>query len=208
MMSEGKLIVIEGLDGCGKSTQARLLGAHLLALGRDCSVQCEPTAGETGRFLRRVLSGEIAASPQVQAALFVADRIAHNDEISALLTEGKDVISDRYYYSTMAYQGAYADRDWVREINTRCPYIRRPDLCIFLEAPVEVCLARIAAGRKADEREIFENAESLERIRARFDEVFASLPEDPVVRIDASGSPEEIRARINAEADRILGSYH
>ncbi|MBQ6019341.1 MAG: dTMP kinase [Clostridia bacterium] len=204
-MSEGKLIVMEGLDGCGKSTQARLLGAHLLALGRDCSVQCEPTAGEIGRLIRRVLSGEVAASPQVQAALFVADRIAHNDEITELLSAGKDVISDRYYYSSLAYQGSYADEEWVKQINTACPYIRRPDLCIFLEAPVEVCLSRIAAGRNASEREIFENAESLERIRARFDEVFASLPEDPVVRIDASGSPEEIRARINAEADRVLG---
>ena len=205
MMAQGKLIVIEGLDGCGKSTQARLLGAYLLSRGRDCSVQCEPTAGETGKLIRRVLSGEVPASPQVQAALFVADRIAHNDEMTSLLASGKDVISDRYYYSSLAYQGSYADRDWVRAINTACPYIRRPDLCIFLEAPVEICLARIAAGRNAEEREIFENAESLERIRARFYEVFASLPDDNIVRVDASGSPEQVRALINAEADRILG---
>ena len=203
-MSEGKFIVIEGLDGCGKSTQARLLGAYLLSLGRDCSVQCEPTKGETGRFLRRVLSGEVPASPQVQAALFVADRIAHNDEISVLLSEGKDVICDRYYYSSLAYQGAYADRDWVRQINTCCPYIRRPDLCVFLEAPVEVCLERIAQGRKESQREIFEDAEHLERIRARFDEAFASLPQDNIVRVDASGSPEEIRVKINAAVNAVL----
>ncbi len=203
-MSEGKFIVIEGLDGCGKSTQARLLGAYLLSLGRNCSVQCEPTKGETGVFLRRVLSGEVLASPQVQAALFAADRIAHNDDISAKLSAGIDVISDRYYYSSLAYQGAYADQTWVRELNTRCPYIRRPDLCVFLEAPVEVCLARIAEGRRESRREIFEDAEHLERIRARFDEVFSSLPEDHIVRIDASGSPEQVRARINAEIDQIL----
>ena len=136
------------------------------------------------------------ASPAVQAALFAADRIAHNEQIDALLAAGINVISDRYYYSSMAYQGAYADADWVRRINTDCPYIRKPDLCIFLEAPVEVCLDRIHHGRAATEIEIFENAESLKKIKRRFDAVFAALPADPIAKIDASGTVASIQASV------------
>ncbi len=207
-MSEGVFIVMEGLDGCGKSTQTALLKAYLTQSGRAVVCTAEPTEEATGKLLRRVLSGEIPCDPATAAALFAADRVRHNllpeTGIQALLQRGVIVLCDRYYYSSMAYQGAQADPDWVRRLNRENPYIRRPDLCLFLEAPVDVCLSRIRAGRKPDDREIFENRRSLEAIRSQFDRVFASLPDDPVIRIDASGDIPSVFDAIRAAVDAVL----
>ena len=80
------------------------------------------------------------------AALFMADRVAHNvnpvNGISAMLAQGRDVICDRYYYSSLAYQGVVSDPDWVFHINVDCPEIRRPDLCVFLDLDEEACIRR------------------------------------------------------------------
>ena len=209
-MQKGKFIVLEGLDGCGKSTQASLLAEALTRAGRKVVRTAEPTGEPTGKLLRRILAGEVPCDPATAAALFAADRVRHNRlperGIEALLAQGAIVLCDRYYYSSMAYQGAEADFDWVRRLNTENPYIRRPDLCLFLEAPVEICLGRIHANRGPDSREIFENHRALERIRARFDEVFAALPEDPVVRIDASGDVPAVFAQIRAAVEPLFAA--
>lgn len=194
-MADGKFIVIEGLDGCGKSTQAALLTQRLQEAGIAVCRTAEPTTGETGKFLRRILAGEVSCHAATVAALFAADRVEHNlspDGIQALLQKGSWVVCDRYYYSSMAYQGMDADFNWVKRLNVENPYIRKPDYCLFLEASPEVCLARIQAGRGADSREIFENQKTLLRIRAQFDAVFAALPAERVVRIDASGAVETV----------------
>lgn len=196
-----KFIVFEGLDGCGKTTQAKLLCDRLNQKGIKAQFTAEPTNGESGKLIRRILGGEIKADTPTIAALFAADRVYHNQNpqsgINKLLSDGITVVSDRYYYSSMAYQGIDSDFDWVKSINIDCPYIRKPDICIFLEAPEHVCLDRIRAGRDESQIEIYENEQALRKIKQRFDDVFSSLKNENIVRLSAEGSIEDIAERID-----------
>ncbi len=194
-------IVFDGMDGTGKTTQMRLLSERLTAAGRPCVLTAEPSASEDGRRLRRALSGEEPASNSRLAALFLLDRIGHNEEIGRWLAEGKTVISDRYYYASMAYQGAGDAFDWVRNMNLDCPDIRRPDGCIILDMDPRASMARIRAGRTEDELEIYETVEKQERVRALFARTCESLRgRDLIITVDADGTPDEV-------ADRIWQAY-
>ena len=106
---KGRLIVLEGIDGAGKTTQASLLEAHLRAMGREVFRTAEPTPFPSGIALREALGGKVKKSECEMATMFVLDRIAHNihptEGIRAILDAGMDIICDRYYYSTLAYQG-------------------------------------------------------------------------------------------------------
>ena len=106
-MARGRLIVFEGIDGAGKSTQIAHLAAALRAEGRDVLLTAEPTDGVTGKMLRAALGGRDDRSPAEMAALFVLDRIYHNKEIEAALAGGRDVICDRYYYSSLAIRAVF-----------------------------------------------------------------------------------------------------
>ena len=190
----GKFIVFEGIDGAGKTTQVELLAKRLEAAGKKAHITAEPTTLPSGKELRRVLGGEIKKSACETAVLFALDRIAHNiDEkegIGALLSAGYDVICDRYYYSSLAYQGSSTDYDWVKTLNLRCPEIRKPDLCIFLDLTPEQSLERITKGR--DKLEIFENVETLTKVRERFFSTIVDLCDENIAVIDAYRTPEEI----------------
>lgn len=204
----GRLIVFEGIDGAGKTTQIALLKAVLEAEGRHIACTAEPTDSPTGRMLREALSGRACRTACEMAALFTLDRIYHNvaplTGIRAQLDAGVDVICDRYYYSSLAYQGSQTDPAWVREMNLSCPEITRPDLCIFLDLTPEESLARIYRGR--DTREIYENSETLRRVRDCFYEVFSALREtDRIVVVDASRSVEDIAEEIASVVRGILG---
>ncbi len=205
----GKFIVFEGLDGSGKSTQIGLLEAYLRGAGRRVFVTAEPTGSDTGVLLREALSGRVKKSPSELAALFVLDRIGHNIDpvsgINRMLKGGYDVICDRYYYSSLAYQGSETDFHWVLHMNTRCPEIRRPDLCIFLDLSPEDCMERIAARR--GEREIYEELEKLKRIREAFLRVLDAT-DDRVEIISGAGSPEQIAKRVSEAAKRLFGNEH
>lgn len=194
-MERGCLIVLEGLDGAGKTTQLSLLRDWLLAQGKRVFCTAEPTDSETGRMLRDALSGKTPRTACELAALFTLDRIGHNVDpdrgIARMIRDGYVVLCDRYYYSSLAYQGAETDADWVRNMNLNCPEIRRPDLCIFLDLSPEESIRRITRGRES--LEIFERQDRLERIREQFRAVLASLPDETVRVIDASRSPEEVR---------------
>ena len=203
-MTDAKLIVFEGIDGCGKSTQIGRLAAYLQSLGRQVSVSCEPTETPTGKMLREALSGKVKRTPCEMAALFTLDRIVHNkceNGIEKTLENGVDMLSDRYYYSSLAYQGSLCDYEWVKGMNLDCPDIRRPDLCIFLDIPPKVALERI--GRRGEATEIYEKEETLTLFRATFMRVFESL-DDRVAVIDATGTPDEVAARVIAAVDEIL----
>ena len=192
-----KFIVFEGIDGAGKTTQAKLLAEKIKEMGKTAELTAEPTTLESGKALRRVLSGEEKKSNCEIATMFTLDRIAHNVHpetgINALIEKGVDVISDRYYYSSLAYQGSATSYPWVKSLNLDCPEIRRPDLCIFLDLKPEESLERISKGR--EKLEIFENLETLTRVRESFFGVFADL-DDNVAIIDAYRTPEEIAADI------------
>lgn len=196
----GRFIVIEGLDGTGKSTQIQLLAKRLREKNIPVEITAEPTAHESGKLIRRILSGEIKCDPWASAALFLADRITHNtgeNGIKALTEAGSTVISDRYYYSTFAYQGMDTDLNWAMDMHYNCPLIKKPDLVLFLTMSAEKCIERINANRKAEEIEIFENTETLQRISNQFDKVFSLIKDkENIVYIDADGTIEEVSDRI------------
>ena len=195
-MKKGKFIVFEGIDGAGKTTQIQLLAKRLRESGVDVDVSAEPTTNESGKALRRALSGQDKKSYCEMAAMFVLDRIGHNYEIRELVDAGKTVISDRYYYSSLAYQGKATDYNWVRTMNIDCPDIRRPDVCIYLDLTPEESLKRISNGRESVE--IYENLEKLTEVRASFYYTIEDLRKDgeQIFIVDASRSIEKISDEI------------
>lgn len=201
---KGRFIVFEGIDGAGKTTQIERLAARLRSDGRKVAVTAEPTESVSGGMLRDALGGLQKRTACEMAAMFVLDRIFHNvnpSGIGALLDSGYDVICDRYYYSSMAYQGSQTDFAWVRDMNLGCPEIRRPDLCIFLDLSPEESLARI--GRDRAKTEIYEKKEILETVRRQFLRVFEEL-DDKVAVIDTTGqSIDEVAEKVAEAVDTL-----
>lgn len=193
-------IVFEGLDGSGKGTQISMLARRLESEGAKLAITAEPTQFATGGLVRDALGGLTRRTQSELAGLFLADRIAHCSNpvsgIGALLKDGCTVICDRYYYSSFAYQGMDTDLKWVMDSNLNCPDIIKPDVCVFLDVPPEECDRRIAAGRAS--REIFEQIETIRRIREKYMEVFRLLPEHNIKIVSAIGTPEEITERVYA----------
>src|SRR5690348_3067705 len=127
---KGKLIVLEGLDGAGTTTQAKRLVEHLTSHGTKAHVTREPSDGPVGVLIRQMLTGGHAIpgqsiSQSTFGLLFAADRLDHlQREVEPQLAAGAVVISDRWYHSSLAYQGTGADRDWIAALNGRA---RRPE---------------------------------------------------------------------------------
>ncbi len=197
--NRGRFIVFEGLDGAGKTTQIELLARRLRESGRRVYCTAEPTESVTGGLLRDALGGVSRRTACEMAALFLIDRTHHNinpvNGIQKMLADGYDVICDRYYYSSMAYQGSETDPDWVRDMNLNCPEIMRPDVCIFLDLTPEQSMARITGGRATTE--IYENEERLTLVRERFYRIIKELADkDNICVIDAYRTIDEIHQDI------------
>ena len=197
--NRGLFIVFEGIDGSGKTTQVKMLSAALEAMGRKTFVTAEPTTFPTGKALREALGGRVKKSECEMAVMFVADRIAHNitaeEGIEALLEAGVDVICDRYYYSSLAYQGQATDYQWVKTMNIDCPQIRRPDACIYIDLLPEQSLERISKGR--DSVEIYENVETLTKVRNQFLAVIEDLAKtDNIHVVNGYRTPDEVSSEI------------
>ncbi len=199
-MKQGKFIVIEGLDGSGKSTQIQRLADYYKKLGEKVYITAEPTEFETGSYLRRILSESQEKNMYLQAALFLADRLEHITHpefgIKKYLDEGYVVICDRYYYSSFAYQGTATDMDWVMNINLGCKDILTPDLCIFLDVNPDTCKERI--DRVREKPELYEkNITLMREIRENFLSVFNRLKkEQNIVLIDANKQLEDVEKEI------------
>lgn len=160
MKKRGVFICIEGLDGSGKTTHAHRLVRNLQKRGFDAIYTTEPSRGEFGIFIRRsVLQGEKRLPRVVEALLFAVDRVDHLErEVEPALREGKVVVSDRYVYSSLAYQGAAGlDLRWIEEINRSA---LSPDLAIYIDVPPEVVLKRIRR-----EKSVMETLETQRKVR-------------------------------------------
>ncbi len=158
-----KFIVLEGLDGAGTTTQLRLLSERLAREGTPHLATCEPTDGQIGKMLRAILARDVRAHPRTVALLYAADRSEHVHDpatgIEAGVKKGQLVISDRYLFSSLAYQSIECGRDFVLALNAGFPL---PQLLLFLDTPVEVCQERLSArGRK----ELYDGATFQTRVR-------------------------------------------
>ena len=181
----GVLVNLEGIDGCGKSTQSKLLLEKLEGEGEKVIILKEPTKRPHGQKLWDVLHGKRKATNEEILELFVLDRIQHVEEkIQPALDDGTVILMDRYYYSSMAYQVAGGiDVEEIREKHVFAP---KPDVVLIFDLPVSVALERVKGHSDADE---FEKEEHLEKVRV----AYLDLENDPLVRIvDATRTPEEI----------------
>ncbi len=151
MRGKGKFVSIEGQDGCGKTTHARLLARWLRSEGFEVVLTDEPTNGVFGKLVKKVLRGQLKLPMTAEALLFAADRVQHvRDLILPSVNAGKIVVSERYVYSSMAYQSARGlPVRWIKRINRYAP---KPDLTILIDVPTEVSSARIGS-RRLDEFE-------------------------------------------------------
>ena len=204
-MQRGKFIVFEGLDGSGKSTHMKLLAARLEGQGHRVLQTKEPTNGEVGRHLQKILSSGADTDMHLQAALFLADRIEHITDrsggINRALDAGCTVICDRYYYSSFAYQGTKIDMDWVMDINLKSPAMLTPDLCVFLDVDPLECKSRLDAERHT--LELYEkDAALMAQIRMNFMSVFEKLkPRENIVIIDANRPKPDVAQDIIAAVE-------
>jgi dTMP kinase len=201
----GKLIVLEGIDGAGTTTQTARLCAALAARGRDAHATREPTTGPVGRLLREMLGG---AHQPVDATtlglLFAADRADHlQREIEPALARGAVVVSDRYYPSSLAYQSDPDDHaafERVRVLNERA---RRPDLTLLLEVPVDVAAARRAADGRPDE--LFDRIETQRRVAEGYRRVVAVLGgHERIEVLDGTRPLDAVAAEILARVLAVL----
>jgi dTMP kinase len=197
-MSPGIFIVIEGIDGTGKSTQARRLAEWFTAQGREVLLSREPTDGPWGKQLREsAASGRL--SPDDELEYFLKDRRQHVEElIKPAIAAGKVVILDRYYFSSMAYQGSRGfDVAEIRRRNEEFAPV--PNLLLILDLDVDAAHQRI--GVRGDTANEFEKRENLIRCR----EIFLSLANEPFSRvIPSAGTLDEVSLRIRETVTQAL----
>jgi len=205
-LEKGKLIVLEGIDGSGTSTQAKLLYEALQKRNYPVELTSEPSDGAIGNLIRDYLKGEQVFSERNLGAhslalLFAADRLDHlGSRILPWLIRGKVVVSDRYLLSSLAYQSLDCDLEWIKIINREAP---PPDLTILLDLPVEISLKRVSQRQLWPE--LFEKAEIQKRVRENYLRLARELYSDQrIVVIDADKSIEEIGAQILKEALNYL----
>ncbi len=202
MTRRGLLISVEGIDGTGKTTQVRLLKEWLEEHGRKAVALKEPTQGPYGREIaRRAAAGTL--TPDEELRLFMLDRREDvRDNIKPALEAGAVVIMDRYYQSSMAYQGARGlDVEKIKKANEEFSPV--PDLIIVLDIDPHRSLARVK-NRKSPVVGHFENEAYLERAR----EIFLQIGRGPnAVVVDADAPVEEVRRRIvRAVEERLPGA--
>ncbi len=206
----GRFIVLEGLDGAGTTTQARMLGDALRRAGRRVHVTAEPSAGPGGALIRQILTRRVTGpdgagfDPAALALLFAADRLDHlATEVTPRLRDGVDVVSDRFTLSSLAYQGiTTGDMAWVDAINRRASV---PDLTVFLRVPATVALRRRKAVTAAADREIFEVSAFQKRVADGYERAIAFLRAagQRIVEVDGQAPPEAVAAAVRAEVERI-----
>jgi len=194
----GILIAVEGIDGTGKSTQVGLLAEYLRKKGYTVIETREPTDGPFGKKIRQLFADRGKCSPEEELALFIEDRRQHVREvIGPALAEGYIVVTDRYYFSTAAYQGA-AGHD-PEDVFAKNSFAPEPDLVILLTMKPQASLTRIKELR-GEELNDFEQEDQLHRVAALFD----SFRNPNITRIDADASMHQVGQKIRMAVESLL----
>lgn len=188
-------IVLEGIDGSGTTTQLNALSNHF----KNSFKTNEPTSSEIGVLIRNVLSGKVDVLPHTLALLYATDRYEHLYGKDGIIEKAKDhlVISDRYYYSSLAYQGITCGYDNVKKLND----FPEPKLVLYLDTPVDVALSRIQSRGK--EIDIFENKAFLEKLSENYKRSFKET-KSKVVKINGLLSIQEITEKCIEAISSIL----
>ena len=195
MNKKGTFICIEGLDGSGKTTQAKLLAKNLRK-SHNAVYTAEPSHGKIGTFIRNsYLYGEKRLSSVIEALLFAADRIEHVEtEVLPALHQGKLVISDRYLYSSLAYQGAAGlSLEWIEKINE---HALRPDLAVFIDVDLKTVMNRLKSKKS-----VMENMETLQQVR---DVYLKFVAKGELVRLDGNRAKDEVSEALSAMVLKFL----
>jgi dTMP kinase len=195
LSKKGAFICIEGLDGCGKTTQAKLL-TKKLGKSHNAVYTAEPSRGNIGTYIRkRCLYSEKRLSTLVEALLFAADRVEHvENEVLPALREGRLVISDRYVYSSLAYQGAAGlSLEWIEKVNE---HALKPDLAIFIDVDPKTVMQRLKPKLS-----VMENMETQQRVR---DIYLKFVAKGELVRIDGNRAKAEVAEALSAMVLKFL----
>jgi dTMP kinase len=194
---KGAFICIEGLDGCGKTTQAKML-AKKLGESHNAVYTAEPSRGKIGAFIRdRCLYGEKRLSTVVEALLFAADRIEHVETVVLpAMQEGKLVISDRYVYSSLAYQGAAGlSLEWIEKVNE---HALQPDFAVFIDVDPETVMSRLKPKKS-----VMENMETQQRVRQIY---MKFIEKGKLTRINGDNSKNEVAKELYAVVMKFLNA--
>ncbi len=188
-------IVFEGLDGSGTTTQIKRLARYYEFNRREYLITREPTDNPIGQLVRRILQKQVKTTPEALALLYAADRHDHlyseSYGIERILSEGRIVVSDRYFYSSIAYQSVECDPGFIKAINS----FPAPEFIIFIDTPVSVCLERIEM--RGEEKELFDREEFLTSVRENYLRAFSSLPDGvKLITIDGSKPIEEVESEV------------
>lgn len=208
-MSRGHLIVFEGIDGAGTTTQVDELRRRYVALGLPVHTTAQPSRGPVGMLIRQVLSGRLVLrgskplSWATMALLFAADRQDHQEaEIGPNLREGVNVVCDRYVASSVIYQSTTADWDeaaeWILELNR---HIRKPDLLFYLK--VDPAVAARRRERRAGGVEIFDDPQLQRQLVEQYDQIEQLFPDLRVVTLDGVRPAEEIADEAWGHVERL-----
>ena len=199
-MKKNLFIAFEGIDGCGKSTQVKLLADKLEQEGHKVYTTCEPTDGPIGVLIRNIFGHKMEADHRTIAGLFVADRLDHllhkTNGILKKMEEGYTVITDRYYFSSYAYHGTHMDMNWVIEANSLSADLLRPDLNVYIDITPEISMQRLAARKGLIE--LYETSENLRRVREKYQEAMElQCLQEHIFVTDGNRPPELIAADIS-----------
>src|SRR3954470_23043326 len=202
----GLFVVVEGIDGCGSTTHAKLLAKAIRSRGPEVVLTCEPSTGPIGSLIRQVLQRRLfvpdATGPRnfawsTMALLFAADRMDHLDStVAPALRAGSVVVSDRYDLSSLSYQSVTAHNGpesipWIRELNAQA---LRPDVTIVIDVPASVAEER--RRLRGGVEEMFEAREiqaKLATVYARAEEL---VPDDRVLHVNGTGEVQEVASRV------------
>jgi len=195
----GRLIVFEGIDGTGKSTQIVLLAKKLEERGFEVVSTREPTDGTYGNKIRDLYNNRGSVSKQEELDLFLKDRRDHVDNlITPALQRGSLVLTDRYYLSTAAYQGA-AGMDVEEILKRNESFAPSPDLAIIIELPPEESVRRIEQYRKESLND-FEQENYLRQVA----QLFSSIDRKYIRRINGLNNIDAVHAAIMVHVEELL----